>query len=95
MKKPLKWPLNFDNKGIAEQRVPQGSDILCIQVVRNQICLYTLSDLTKEASQVIKLKLLMTGEDTEDTLLNHWTYLTTIQLSSGMIVGHVFRSNTD
>ena len=86
MKTIYKYPLQVDD--VQMVRMPQGATILDVQVQHGQPCVWALVDPARPLQDRV-FCMFGTGHEvpTEDVVLVH---LSTIQLSGGGLVFHVF-----
>ncbi len=69
--------------------MPEGAEILCLQMQRETPCLWALVDPAM-APKMRKIHIYGTGHDIPDNL--HRMYVGTFQMEGGMLVFHVFEA---
>ncbi len=84
MKKIYKYPLKFnDDESVL---MPKGAEILCAQMQYGTLCLWALVDPSAEL-EPRQIEIYGTGNPVEP---GHRHYISTVQLSGGDLVFHVF-----
>lgn len=88
MKKQI-WKFELNTVDTQEVLVPDGAEILTVQVQNEKPCIWALVDINV-GWVTITIEIFETGNPIEASVLNR-TYIGTYQLSRGASVGHVFK----
>lgn len=81
------WKYQLEITDQATLLMPQGAQILCVQVQRNEVCLWALVEPDNN-NEPRDIRIYGTGHPVEDA--QQLTYVGTFQLHDGALVFHVF-----
>ena len=91
MKTIYKYPLKLE--GFQEISIPMGAELLTVLEQNDFPVVYFRVDPTRE-NFYLEIRILGTGQPTEDDYLENSTYLGTITTHSGRFVWHIFATRT-
>ncbi len=78
--------------GMAERntiKVPAGSIFLAVQMQRNDLCVWYLTDPTQPMVERT-IATFGTGHDIPNSIADEWHYLGTFQVQGGLFIFHAF-----
>ncbi len=82
-----KYPLQITYTGDQEVEMPKFSDLLCVQMQNEVLCLWAEVD-TKHENEARKIRIFGTGHEIPAYFGGH--HLGTIQQNGGALIWHVF-----
>ena len=82
-----KYPIEIEPEQTLS--VPGGVRFLDIAIQHQRICVWALRELEDDSPRDLDIKLVGTGHEIPDTILDNWTYWKTIHVHDNLVL-HVF-----